>query len=149
MGKLDEVGDRDGWRCWLCDEAVDPAMSVNDPRGPSIDQVISKAKSKRKGADAPGERLAHRGCNTKKGAVAPVVRWPDDLFVVDPAPIVATVERLERKGGKEVLARTTTRADADRAAAWLLDRLSRLSPDLAVTSGVEQGGGQFLVVLKA
>jgi len=77
------------------------------------------------------------------------VPWPDDLFVVDPAPIVTTVERLERKGGKEVLARCTTRADADRAAAWLVDRLSRLSPELAVTSAVEQGGGQFLVVLKA
>ena len=35
MGKMDVVAERDGWRCWLCDEPVDPEMSVNDPRGPS------------------------------------------------------------------------------------------------------------------
>ena len=46
--------------------------------------------------------------------MAPVVPWPDDLFVVDPAPIVATVERLARKGGREVVARCPTEADGDR-----------------------------------
>ena len=39
MARLDEVGDRDGWRCWICDDAVDPDMSVNDPRGPSVDSA--------------------------------------------------------------------------------------------------------------
>ncbi|MGE0308715.1 MAG: hypothetical protein AB7Q27_23520 [Acidimicrobiia bacterium] len=146
MSKLDEIGERDGWRCWLCDEAVDPAMSVNDPRGPSIDSITTKAKAK------PGvgaERLAHRACNTKKGAVAPVVEWADGLFVVDPAPIYASVERLGRKGGREVMARCPTRDDASDAANWLVDRLSRLRPDLVVTTDVEAGGGQFLVILKA
>ena len=41
MGSLQEVGDRDGWRCWLCDKPVDPDMSVNDPRGTSIDSVTN------------------------------------------------------------------------------------------------------------
>ena len=108
MSRLEDVGERDGWRCWLCDEPVDPAMSVNDPRGPSVDAVTTKAKSKGKGG-APVERLAHRACNTRKGAVAPVVPWPDHLFVVDPAPIVATVERLQRKGGRDVVARCPDR----------------------------------------
>ena len=73
MSKLDDVGERDGWRCWLCDEPVDPAMSVNDSRGPSVDG-LSTAKARGK-SDA-GERLAHRGCNTKKGAVcsSPILR---------------------------------------------------------------------------
>ncbi len=155
MSRLDEVGERDSWRCWLCDEPVDPAMSVNDPRGPSIDSLTtrSKAKSKSKsrntastGAD---ERLAHRACNTKKGAVAAVVAWPEHLFVVDPAPIIASVERLSRKGGQEVVARCPTEADGDEAAVWLLDRISRLQPDLAVTATVEPGGGQYLLVLRA
>jgi hypothetical protein len=148
MSRLEEVGERDGWRCWICDEPVDPAMSVNDPRGPSVDAVTTKAKSKGK-ATPPVERLAHRSCNTKKGAVAPVVAWPDHLFVVDPAPIVATVERLQRKGGRELVARCPTEADAEDAAAWLVDRISRLQPDLAVESSVEQGGGQYVVVLQA
>jgi hypothetical protein len=149
VSRLDEVGERDSWRCWLCDEPVDPDMSVNDPRGPSIDSLTTKAKSKGKGSGGGEERLAHRACNTKKGAIAPVVPWPDRLFVVDPAPIIASVERLQRKGGREVVARCPTLADGQEAGTWLVDRVSRLSPDLAVTTEVEPGGGQFLLVLRA
>jgi hypothetical protein len=148
MSRLDEVGEADGWRCWLCDEPVDPNMSVNDDRGPSIDTRTTKAKAKGKDAGLP-ERLAHRGCNTKKGAVTAVVAWPDRLFVADPAPIIASVDRLGRKGGREVMARCPTEADAREAADWLVDRLSRLVPDLPVTADIERGGGQFLLVLRA
>lgn len=147
MSKLDDIAERDGWRCWLCDEPVDPDMSVNDQRGPSIDSVVTKAKAKKSGPAE--ERLAHRGCNTGKGANAPVVPWPDDLFVIDPAPIIASVERLERKGGREVMARCPSAEDADAVAAWLADRVSRLAPDLAVTTEVEAGGGQYVVALRA
>lgn len=148
MSRLEDIGARDGWRCWLCDEAVDPRMSVNDARGPSIDSRLTKAKSK---GVAPGstDRLAHRGCNTKKGAVAAVVPWPPTLFVVDPAPIITTLERLQRKGGREIMARCPTRADAQDAADWLADRMSRLAPELGASTDVEAGGGQFLLVLKA
>lgn len=148
MSRLDEVGDADGWRCWLCDDAVDPDMSVNDPRGPSIDTLTTKSKGKGAGTPFGAERLAHRACNTKKGAVTPVVVWSDDLFVVDPAPILTSVERLQRKGGREIMARCPTQADGDAAAAWLLDRISRLVPDMAVTAQVDPGGGQFLLVLR-
>ncbi len=148
MSRLEDVAAADGWRCWLCDEAVDPEMSVNDPRGPSIDSVATRAKAKRKGGDVV-ERLAHRACNTRKGAVAPVVPWAAHLFVAEPAPIVNAVERLERKGGREIMARCPTRDDADEAAAWLVDRLSRLSPGTGFTADVEPGGGQFLLVLRA
>ncbi len=124
-------------------------MSVNDARGPSIDSRTTKTKGKAGAASADNERLAHRGCNTKKGAIAAVVPWPAHLFVGDPAPIIASVERLGRKGGREIMARCPTRADGDAAAAWLADRISRLRPDLAVTADVEPGGGQFLLVLRA
>jgi hypothetical protein len=144
MSTLTEVGDRAGWRCWLCDEPVDPRMSVNDPRGPSIDAITGDKP--KKGAPAQ-ERLAHRACNTRKGAVKAVVDWPSHLFVVDPAPILATVDRLSRKGGREVVARCPSRADAEQAGAWLIDRLSRLAPGLAVTTEVGSGGGQFVLVL--
>lgn len=155
MSTLDDVGTRDGWRCWLCDEPVDPEMSVNDPRGPSIDSLTtaSKRKAKNKGKAAPpdgvGERLAHRSCNTKKGAIEAVVPWADHLFVVDAAPLLASVERLERKGGREVVGRCPTRDDGEDAAAWLVDRISRLRPGLRITAEVEPGGGQFLLVLRA
>jgi hypothetical protein len=147
MSRVDDVGERDGWRCWLCDEPVDPQMSVNDPRGPSVDAIVTKAKAKAKGPAE--ERLAHRGCNTRKGAVAPVVPWPEHLFVVDAAPLFETAEMLQRKGGRSVVARCPTRADGDDAAAWLVDRLSRLAPNLSVRATVEPGGSQFMLVLQA
>jgi hypothetical protein len=146
MSTLNEVGERDAWRCWLCDEPVDPEASVNADRGPSVD---GGASPKVKKAGTGVERLAHRACNTRKGKVTPVVAWSPELFVVDPAPIVSTVERMTRKGGQEVVARCPSRADADQAAEWLVDRLSRFAPDLAVTTRVDAGGGQFLVVLRA
>jgi hypothetical protein len=145
MSTLDEVGERDAWRCWLCDEPVDPDASVNSDRGPSVD---SGPAPKSKKAVAGRERLAHRACNTRKGAVKPIVAWSPELFIVDPAPIASTVERLTRKGGREVVARCPNRADAEEAAVWLLDRLSRFAPELAVTTQVEAGGGQFLLVLR-
>jgi len=153
--RLDEVGERDGWRCWLCDEAVDPDMSVNDPRGPSMDSRTTERKAKAKGKGAGKghgtgqERLAHRSCNTGKGSTKPVIEWPAHLFVADPAVILTTVDRLQRKGGREIVGRCLEPGDATAAAAWIVDRISRLEPDLAVSADVDSGGGQFLVVLKA
>ncbi|BCN48229.1 hypothetical protein GS436_16275 [Rhodococcus hoagii] len=145
MSNLQEIGDRDGWRCWLCDEPVDPDMSVNDPRGPSVDGVATAKKSK---AKAVQERLAHRACNTRKGAVKPVVPWPGHLFVVDPAPIVGVVEQLGRKGGRVAVARCPGESDAEAAGDWLVDRLSRFAPDLDVTTRIDAGGGGYLLVLE-
>ena len=151
MANLTDVGEHDNWRCWLCDEPVDPDMSVNDSRGPSIDSLTTKSKSKGKSpTNIFGiERLAHRDCNTKKGAIAPVVEWPDHLFVVDPAPIIGSVERLSRKGGREVVARCPSEQDADDASAWLLDRLARLIPSATFETTIESGGGQYLLLLRA
>ena len=147
MSRLEEIAERDGWRCWLCDEPIEPGTPANDERGASIDAVVTKARAKRSGPAE--ERLAHRGCNTKKGANEAVVPWPAHLFVVDAAPIIPTVERLRRKGGRELVARCPTHEDGADAAAWLADRLSRLAPDLAVVTSVEPGGGQFMVAIAA
>lgn len=148
MARMDVIGERDGWRCWLCDEPVDPDMSVNDGRGPSIDSLITERRAKKKSSGPPVERLAHRACNTGKGKVKPVVPWAEHLFVVDPAVILTSVERLSRKGGREVMARCPDETDAREAADWLVDRLSRLEPDLDVVADVEPGGGQYLLVLR-
>lgn len=125
----------------MCDEPVDPDMSVNDPRGPSVDSRTADRKAK------VAERLAHRGCNSRKGAVQVVIAWPDRLCVIEPAPLIAVAERLERKGGREMVGRCPTRQDAQDAADWLMGRFSRLVPGLPVTVGVEAGGGQFLVIV--
>jgi hypothetical protein len=147
MSRLEEVAERDGWRCWLCDERVDPLMSVNDGRGPSVDSMTSTKAAKGNRGTGAAERLAHRGCNTGKGAIRPVVPWPTRLLVADPAPLIGVAERLGRKGGREVVARCPSRFDADQTADWLVDRFSRLAPELAVTTSVVPGGGQFMVTL--
>lgn len=146
MSDLNEVGERDNWICWLCDSAVDPDSSVNSDLGPSVDSY-SAAKAK-KGA-AVTERLAHRMCNTMKGKVAPVVTWSKELFVVDPAPIFESVERLKAKGGRETVARCPDERDANQAADWLLDRLTRLAPDQKFSIEIKPGGGQFMLSLRA
>ena len=81
------------------------------------------------------------------GAIAPVVEWPKELFVADPASIVTSAERLARKRGSEAMGRCPSEADAVAAAEWLVDRLSRLAPSLRVESRIQAGGGQYLVVL--
>ena len=127
-------------------------MSVNDPRGASVDAVVSKAQAKTNRSnsrDQPVERLAHRGCNTRKGAVTAVVPWAENLFVVDPAPIIDTVDMLQRKGGRAVMARCPSQSDGEAAAEWLVDRVSRLAPGFSLRATVESGGGQFLLVLSA
>jgi len=148
MSYLDEVGEADGWRCWLCDEPVDRNMPSRDSRGASVDTRITKARAKKMKKDKvspPSERRAHVGCNTGKGALEPVIEWPAHLFVVDPAPIIPTAERLERKGGRETMARCASEDDAQAVADWLVDRMSRLHPGLAVSSRIDNAGGQFLV----
>jgi hypothetical protein len=95
------------------------------------------------------ERLAHRGCNTMRGKIAPVAPWSKDLILGDPAPIVETVERLERKGGRELVAQCVTEQDAAAASEWLLDRLSRFAPNLKFETVIKQGGGHYLLQLVA
>jgi len=84
-----------------------------------------------------------------KGKIAPVVPWSPELFVAEPAPIFESVERLGRKGGREVVGRCPTEADANAAAAWLEDRVSRLAPDLSLSVQVNPGGGQYMLALRA
>jgi len=145
MSDLTAVGDKDNWVCWLCDAAVDPDGSVNSDLGPSIDSYFIAKNPKDKSAI---ERLAHRMCNTMKGKKAPVVPWSKELFVVDPAPIVETVERLSRKGGREVVARCPNEEDATAASTWLIDRLGRLAPELKFETELRAGGGQYVVQLR-
>ena len=142
---MDFVGKKDGWRCWLCDKEVDPDASVNADLGPSVDSYLATKTKRPSDNDLP---LAHRQCNTMKGKIAPVVPWSTELFVVDPSPIFETVERLRKKGGREAVARCPDESDARQASEWLLDRLTRLAPDLRVSTQITPGGGQYVLALK-
>lgn len=145
VSDLNEVGERDRWICWLCDAPVDPDMSVNADLGPSVDSHVT---GKTKKGSVAVERLAHRACNSMKGKKELVVAWSPQLLVVDPSPIVATVDRLARKGGREVIARCPSEEDAEAASDWLLDRLSRFVPDMPLSTRIQPGGGQYMLVLQ-
>lgn len=145
MSDLNAIGDQDNWICWLCDKPVDPDASVNSDRGPSVDSFA--ATRVKKGSSAV-ERLAHRQCNSMKGKISPVVPWPKEIFVVDPSPIFETVERLRKKGGREIIARCPGQSEANEASSWLLDRLSRLEPELSFTTEIGSGGGQHVLSLR-
>lgn len=61
-----ELGERDGWRCHLCERSVDKTRRGNDPLAPTYDHLIPVVDG---GTDAPENlRLAHRHCNTRRGA---------------------------------------------------------------------------------
>jgi hypothetical protein len=145
MSDLTAVGNKDNWICWLCDKPVDQDASVNSDLGPSVDSFA--ATRVKKGAVAV-ERIAHRQCNTMKGKISPVVPWPKRIFVVDPSPIFETVERLRKKGGREIIARCPGEQEANEASTWLLDRLSRLAPELSFETQVTSGGGQYVLALR-
>jgi 5-methylcytosine-specific restriction endonuclease McrA len=61
-----EVFERDGWVCYLCGGAIDPASKRPDPLSPSIDHVHPMSLG---GTDDLGNvRTAHLVCNVRKGA---------------------------------------------------------------------------------
>jgi len=63
---IEQVGDRDGWRCHLCGKRVDPSIANPDPRAPTIDHLIPVADG---GLDELSNvALAHRSCNCARGA---------------------------------------------------------------------------------
>ena len=78
------------------------------PRGPSVD-------AGRQSEGQGGRRLAHRGCNTRKGAI-PVVTSGRKSVRGRTGTVGAVAERLGRKGGREVVARCPTRQEAQQAA---------------------------------
>jgi hypothetical protein len=145
MSDLNSVGEQDNWICWLCDKPVAPDASVNSDLGPSTD---SFAATRVKKGEVAIERLAHRQCNTQKGKISPVVPWSKDVFVVDPSLIFETVERLRKKGGRQIIARAPGESEAKEASQWLLDRLQRLAPELNFSTEIKSGGGQFMLSLK-
>jgi hypothetical protein len=110
--------------------------------------VDSFAATRVKKGAAAIERLAHRQCNTQKGKIAPVVPWSKEVFVVDPSPIFETVERLRKKGGREIIARCPGESEAQEASEWLLSRLERLAPELDLSTEIKSGGGQYMLTLK-
>jgi 5-methylcytosine-specific restriction endonuclease McrA len=63
---LADIAERDGWRCGLCDEPIEPALEWPHPASKSLDHVVPLSKGGRH--DPSNVQLAHLRCNTVKGA---------------------------------------------------------------------------------
>ena len=62
---LEEIGERDKWRCHLCGKKVSRKLQSPHPRSATVDHLIPVSSD---GDDAPeNTRLAHRDCNTRRG----------------------------------------------------------------------------------
>jgi hypothetical protein len=115
--RIDDLGDRDRWTCWVCDGEVDAACPAGSPHAASVDHVIPRARG---GTNDPANlRLAHRRCNGQRGSRLPELDWPDELGVHEPAPLWGVLQRtLRRRGDWEVVAAVAAHS-ADRAEQWL------------------------------
>lgn len=59
------LGERDGWRCGLCGEPVDPGVEWPHRRSPSVDHIVPTSRG---GLDVNQNiQITHLGCNSSKG----------------------------------------------------------------------------------
>lgn len=64
--RLEEIAERDGFRCHLCGRHVDMARMSPDSLSPSLDHLVPISTG---GVHDPSNvALAHRGCNSRRGA---------------------------------------------------------------------------------
>jgi 5-methylcytosine-specific restriction endonuclease McrA len=62
--RIRRLVERDGCRCWICDEPIDLALDPGDARARSLDHI--HPWSLRGSNDLSNLRLAHRDCNTAR-----------------------------------------------------------------------------------
>jgi hypothetical protein len=63
------IAERDGWRCHLCRRRVSRLLVAPHPRSASIDHLVPLVDG---GSHEPVNlRLAHPGCNSRRGASGP------------------------------------------------------------------------------
>jgi 5-methylcytosine-specific restriction endonuclease McrA len=62
---LEQIGERDGWKCHLCRKRVQRTLPGSVPMGPTIDHLVPLSRG---GDDTPANvALAHRKCNVARG----------------------------------------------------------------------------------
>lgn len=62
---IEQLGDRDAWRCVHCRRSVRPDLSFPDPGSPSFEHLVPVSEG---GTDeAANLALAHLSCNLKRG----------------------------------------------------------------------------------
>jgi hypothetical protein len=98
MLRPSDLADRDGPRCWLCGNDVDPCAPAGSREAGSVDHVVPRARGG--GSEDENLRLAHRVCNSRRGSRLPELDWPPTVPVVDHAEIWPVVRRAVRRPGE-------------------------------------------------
>ena len=144
--RLDDLGARDGWTCWVCEGDVDPDAPRASPSAPSIDHVVPRSKGG--GSEATNVRLAHRRCNGRRGSHLPELEWPERFHVaLDQAPLWQSLQRLRRKeGSEELVAVVHDEATAGEATAWVVRAATRILGDGWTTRTAPVLGGRAVGV---
>jgi hypothetical protein len=122
MARVDDLASRDGWVCWICEGAIDPALPSSLAGGATIDHVVPRSRGG--GNDGANLRLAHRRCNGRRGSHLPELDWPSHFGALDATPLWLAAARVVKRGA-EVVAVLPTRALAEEAGAWACVRLRR------------------------
>lgn len=122
-----QLAERDGWWCWLCGGAIDPALPPNSPGSGTVDHVVPRSRG---GDDQPSNlRLAHRRCNTRRGSHLPELQWPDDWPMLMTVPVWTALARLAPAPGRaEVVAVAPLTELAEQASAWVVERAEGMVP---------------------
>lgn len=121
------LAERDGWWCWLCGGAIDPALPRDSPNGATIDHLVPRSRG---GAnDLANLRLAHRRCNVRRGSHLPELRWPAEWPMLMTVHLWTALARLApRPGTAEVVAIAPLADLADTAATWVVDAAESFVP---------------------
>ena len=134
--RLYDLGERDGWTCWICGNAVDPNAVPGSHQAASMDHVVPRSA----GGETVDDnlRLAHRKCNSKRSNLVPELSWPTHLHLIQPAPLWQSVRRLsKRKGTRELVAMLPDREEAEDASRWVVMAATMMSGE-PWTSEVQQ-----------
>jgi hypothetical protein len=135
---LEELGDADNWRCWICDEEVPRTAKPNDPNLAVADQIAPAAKGVKGRGD---ERLAHKGCNDLRKGRPPTIPWPQRFRVVDAPELLQSLARIDKRKppAGEVVATCVDEASAAAAAEWVVGVATTLHPGAWSTSCAPMG----------
>jgi hypothetical protein len=121
---MNDLGNRDGWTCWVCggdversDVGATGSSPAGSPHAASVDHVVPRARG---GTNQPANlRLAHRRCNGQRGSRLPELEWPSNLGVHQPAPLWPVLQRAQRRRGDWEVVAAVAADRAEQAERWL------------------------------
>ncbi len=119
--KAADLARRDGWFCWLCEGAIDPALPANSRHGGTVDHVVPRSRGGK--TEAGNLRLAHRICNGRRADTLPELTWPAELYPLDASDLWTTIARLvKRPGSSELAALFPTEELARAGSVWAVEQ---------------------------